>query len=167
MAEGASTYDFWEKARLKQRYLTARFHAANGMTHQQIADVYGTTEQHVWDVLASEGLATRYQGDIAQFYKLVHDADEPVVGRAKSILQEVALKHDLTLLQLKAHRRHRRIIHARQEAMYRLYDETCMSLPRIAKFVGGFDHTTVLHGCRAHARRTGLPPVLNDRKVAA
>lgn len=55
--------------------------------------------------------------------------------------------------------RHRRVVHARQEVMWLLRSMTWddgaprYSLPGIARALGIADHTTVLHGVRAHERR--------------
>ncbi len=53
----------------------------------------------------------------------------------------------------------RRIAHPRQEAMWLLRQITWgdgtprHSLPEIGRALGGLDHTTVLHGIRAHEKR--------------
>jgi hypothetical protein len=73
--------------------------------------------------------------------------------KADMILGEVAEKHDLSIFELKSHRRNARIVAARQEAMWRLSRETTLSLPQIAKKCGGFDHTTALHSIRKHEER--------------
>lgn len=79
--------------------------------------------------------------------------------RAKKILLETCEKHMISPQEIMSDRRTRRAVLARQEAMYRLRMETTWSLPRIGKFLGGKDHTTVLHGYRAHAKRYSLPLV--------
>jgi chromosomal replication initiation ATPase DnaA len=45
------------------------------------------------------------------------------------------------------------IAHPRQEAMWRMHQTGKWSLPQIGRFLGERDHTTCLHGIRAHAKR--------------
>lgn len=83
--------------------------------------------------------------------------DDPEEGtRAPTlaeIIDQVAAKHGLLPRDITKRRRHRKIVWARQEAMYRAYEETRRSLPEIGKYMGGFDHTTVWHGIHAHEKR--------------
>lgn len=73
------------------------------------------------------------------------------------ILIEVARKHSVEINDIKKvdgyASRKRRIVFARQEVFWRCCNETDKSLPYIGMFLGGFDHTTVLHGRKAYARR--------------
>lgn len=64
----------------------------------------------------------------------------------KRIVAEVCLKHKQFLLDIESDRRTMDVIKARQELMYRLRTETTWSLPRIGRFLGNRDHTTVIHG---------------------
>jgi hypothetical protein len=73
--------------------------------------------------------------------------------RWKGIILEVAYKHGIPLPVLLGRRRKKWIVAARHEAFYRLSEETTFSLPRIGQVMGGFDHTTVLHGISAHKKR--------------
>lgn len=70
-----------------------------------------------------------------------------------TIIAEVAAKHGLSITELKSRDRAWRISHPRQEAMYELSKRTRMSLPAIARSLGLTDHTTVIHGIRAHEAR--------------
>lgn len=74
-----------------------------------------------------------------------------------ALIREVAEKHGLTVAKITGNERTPRISHPRQEAFYRLRVDLRMSRPEIGNIFGGKDHTTVLHGIRAHAKRTGLP----------
>jgi chromosomal replication initiation ATPase DnaA len=80
--------------------------------------------------------------------------DPPFKGRR--IATDIAQIYGLTLRQLCTKRRHKKLSHARQHAMFAVYDGTTLGLTQISKLFGGFDHTTVLHGIRAHAKRTGI-----------
>lgn len=64
----------------------------------------------------------------------------------KRIVAEVCLKHNQFLLDIESDRRTKEVIKARHELMYRLRTETTWSLPRIGRFLGNRDHTTVIHG---------------------
>ncbi|MFZ2252668.1 MAG: helix-turn-helix domain-containing protein [Minisyncoccia bacterium] len=70
------------------------------------------------------------------------------------ILQEVAQMYDVTVEDLKGECRSHWIVHPRQHAMHMMVKTGRFSLPQIGRFLGGRDHTTVLHGYRAHEKRT-------------
>jgi len=75
------------------------------------------------------------------------------------IIREVAQKNAMSVEAMLSRGRAQTGVYARQEAMYRLRKETTLSLSQIARALGGFDHTTVLHGVAAHeARLTGEDP---------
>lgn len=71
----------------------------------------------------------------------------------REIVEEVATKHQLRVVDLCSARRGRELVWARHEAMWRLRNETNMSLPAIGRKLGGRDHTTVLHGIQKHEAR--------------
>jgi chromosomal replication initiator protein len=87
-------------------------------------------------------------------------------NKAHRIIQECARKHNVTVVEMLSIRRKKGLVVARQEAMYRLYAETSFSLPQIGAALGGRDHTTALHGVRAHAERNGLPPLVKPKASA-
>lgn len=72
-----------------------------------------------------------------------------------AILVEVAAKYGVTVLDIKSARRTRKLIIPRHEVCWRARHETLLSLPQIGRQLGGRDHTTILSGIRAHARRIG------------
>lgn len=74
-------------------------------------------------------------------------------NRGAEIVREVCKKYQISMEDLISERRHNGVVRPRQEAMYRLCTETDWSLPRIGRFLGGRDHTTVLHGKKAFAKR--------------
>lgn len=59
----------------------------------------------------------------------------------------------VTKSELRSNRRNREITFARQFVMYWTARMTAMSTPLIGKLMGGFDHTTILHGKDAYARK--------------
>jgi chromosomal replication initiation ATPase DnaA len=71
----------------------------------------------------------------------------------RQVIQQVAEKHNLTVDQVISPDRHRHIVIARHEAMWRLRQETKMSLPQIARALGRTDHTTVRWAINRHAER--------------
>lgn len=74
----------------------------------------------------------------------------------RGVITEVAERHDLTLDEIRGPGRHRWLTRPRQEAMYLLWETGRYSLSQIGYHLGKRDHTTVLHGVRAHKRRAGL-----------
>lgn len=73
----------------------------------------------------------------------------------KTIVREVAAKHDFTVSEIIGSCRARELVAARQEAFFRLRTETTMSLPMIGYRMGGKDHTTVINGINKHKARMG------------
>lgn len=88
----------------------------------------------------------------------------PVVPRTgptmRSILAEVCTDHVLPAHEVTGVRRHLPLVRARQDFMWRCRQmknpdgSYRYSLPQIGRFLG-MDHTTVLHGANAHAKRMG------------
>ncbi|GLK78019.1 hypothetical protein GCM10008171_32730 [Methylopila jiangsuensis] len=72
---------------------------------------------------------------------------------AKDIVHAICRRHNLTRAELMSERRFKHITMARQEAYWWLSKLTGWSLPRIGRLMGGFDHTTILHGVRKHQAR--------------
>lgn len=71
----------------------------------------------------------------------------------KAIAERVCEKHRISLADLKGPSRAKRYTYPRQEAMHEMYALELWSLLQIGRFLGGRDHTTVLHGVRVHERR--------------
>jgi chromosomal replication initiation ATPase DnaA len=71
----------------------------------------------------------------------------------------VAARHGLTVEELREPGRSRYVAYPRQEAMWMMRQvktangEHRFSLPQIGRYLGGRDHTTVLHGVKAHEAR--------------
>lgn len=72
-----------------------------------------------------------------------------VITRIKS---ECAEKHGVTVAKIDGPRRSEKIVHARQEAMWRAKNETNLSFPSLGKLFDR-DHTTVMWGIRQHEAR--------------
>lgn len=88
------------------------------------------------------------------------------VGPGAEIVREVAIKHGVRVAHMKGESRTAHLVRARQEAFYRLYGECAhLSMPAIGRFMGGRDHTTVLHGIKEHARRNNLPLIKKETRT--
>lgn len=72
------------------------------------------------------------------------------------IAGDVAEQYGLTLAELRQPTRSHRISHPRHHAMWALRETGKFSFPWIANFFRLRDHTTVMYGVRAHARRTAV-----------
>ena len=77
-------------------------------------------------------------------------------GKAMLTAQSIAEQYGVTVRRLMSKDRRHDIVCARQHLMATLYATGRYSLPAIGKFLGGRDHTTVLHGIRAHGKRMAM-----------
>lgn len=84
---------------------------------------------------------------------LTYGFGSPLRPTPRQIVEAVAIKNGLTRAEIMSKSRYRSIVYPRQEAMWQLRRQTRLSLPQIARHVGVKDHTTVLHGVRAHEKR--------------
>lgn len=75
--------------------------------------------------------------------------------KAAAIIAYVARRHCISVAAIKGEQRFVDVVHARQEAYYRLMKEAAMSSPEVGRALGGRDHSTVLHGAKMYATRTG------------
>jgi chromosomal replication initiator protein len=78
------------------------------------------------------------------------------------ILKLVALQFNVRTTDLKSDKRARKLSFPRQICMYLLRKHLLMSFPEIGRFMGGKDHTTILHGVSKIAElQKNDPDVLN------
>jgi chromosomal replication initiation ATPase DnaA len=70
------------------------------------------------------------------------------------IAARVAADRRVSVAELKGSRRDAWLARARQEAMWLMRQEGRWTLPQIGRFLNR-DHSTVIHGIRAHERRIG------------
>ena len=68
------------------------------------------------------------------------------------ILKLVAKHFGVTTIDIRSHRRTADIVRPRQVAMYLCRALTTRSYPDIARFLGGKDHTTIMHSVRVVAK---------------
>jgi chromosomal replication initiator protein len=76
----------------------------------------------------------------------VFSRNEPRKITCDDIIACVAVSRGVTIEDLKGPRRSNEISAPRQIVMYLARELTDMSLPRIGEFLGGRDHTTIIHG---------------------
>jgi chromosomal replication initiation ATPase DnaA len=86
---------------------------------------------------------------------------EPRRPTVREIILSVCKKHEVDIREVMSTTRTRRVVYCRMECCYEircnvLINGRPISLPEIARHLGGLDHTTVLYGIRKHAERNGL-----------
>lgn len=69
------------------------------------------------------------------------------------IAAQVAAERRISVSEMKGARRDALLAQARQEAMWLMRQQGRWTLPQIGRFFSR-DHTTVIHGIRAHEKRT-------------
>lgn len=74
----------------------------------------------------------------------------PSVVFARRTVAMCAERHGVTYNDIMSPRRNKKIVIARMEAVWRVKMGTTWSLPRIGRFFGDRDHTTILHSVRTH-----------------
>ncbi len=67
---------------------------------------------------------------------------------ARTILDAVCAFYEITIKLIKGTKRDKPIVEPRQVLMYLLKKHTGMTLDEIADFLGGRDHTTIMHGSK-------------------
>lgn len=136
-----------ELQRQRERVKAARERLImNGRAHFERANVSAAVEKIRQTQVAAK--------KISDEQKLREWFDSGIVHtKPEIILKEVATKHDCLVRDLKSDHRRRALVIARHEACWRLYREADLSLPRIGRFLGNRDHTTILHGIRQHEKR--------------
>ena len=79
-----------------------------------------------------------------------------------SILEAVAKYFAIERDSIKGRQRDRITAHARQITMFLLREETNLPLSSIGKFLGGKDHSTVLHACNRISLKINSDSVLRN-----
>jgi hypothetical protein len=72
---------------------------------------------------------------------------------ARELRDRICARYGVSQVEIVSARRSREVVRARHHLMWLLRKETHWSLPHIGRFLGGRDHTTVMHGIRAHEAR--------------
>lgn len=77
----------------------------------------------------------------------------PAPRRMADVAREVCVKYEITMAELCGVIRTKHIVDARREACYRMVKECNKSTPHIGRFLGGRDHTTVIHAVRRYEEK--------------
>lgn len=76
-----------------------------------------------------------------------------MLSQSERIMREVCHAYGLSMRQLRSDNRSPIFSWPRQVAYLRLYDETNLSLPQIARLLGKKDHTTVMYGIESGRKK--------------
>lgn len=95
-------------------------------------------------------MSEQFETGPASLWKL--NTINPNKPTMRTIAERVAAKHKLRVADLTGPERSRKYAWPRQEAMYEM-QQIGRSTPQIGEFLGGRDHTTVLHGISQHKKR--------------
>lgn len=116
--------------------------------------VYGTEiTRETLEAAKAEAWEAGYRAGEAAALKSLDYMPEPTPKSMLSVLGEVAEKYELHPDVILGTARLAHAVRARQEVMYRLHYETGRGSVQIGRFLGGRDHSTVLHGIRRHKAR--------------
>ena len=96
-------------------------------------------------------------------HKVLEPYQTPVDHSPQAILGAVAQEFGITVAELTGPRRTRRISAPRQMAMYLMRELSQLSFPQIGEFLGGRDHTTVMHGVTKIEGALQTDPQLRDK----
>ena len=85
----------------------------------------------------------------------------PLTGKdfLQQVMRDVSVTRGVSIVDIMGTSRIKHIAHARQEVAWRMRQakdtngKPRFSYPQIAEWMGGFDHTTILHAVKAHEAR--------------
>lgn len=86
--------------------------------------------------------------EVAQEVLGMYIAHSKTKVNPKQVLQKTAEYYEISYNDITGVKRSREIVVPRQVAMFIMREELDMSYPRIAKSLGGKDHTTIMHGVK-------------------
>jgi chromosomal replication initiation ATPase DnaA len=113
-----------------------------GIPAEDIAETFGISKRTVYYI--TDGVA-RERMIVVEMERQV-DIDE--------LTMRVVNEHGVSLGEMQSKSRVQKIVNARHHLMYLLRTEGDWSLKRIGFAIGGRDHSTCIHGIRAHQKRT-------------
>lgn len=113
-------------------------------------------------VIAYAGLALR-PIDLLLAQETLGDPDAFLSRDPGAVLQAVASEFRVAPVELTGPRRSHNIVVPRQAAMYLMREVCQLSFPQIGDYLGGRDHTTVMHGCEKMSQRLGEDAELRNR----
>jgi hypothetical protein len=94
----------------------------------------------------------------------VSDIQHIITGNAWELDGVKVEPFEITVKQLKGHRRKREIALVRQVSMYVARKKTNLSYPSIGRFYGGRDHTTVIHAYQKMLKAIAFGQLLMNGK---
>ena len=92
---------------------------------------------------------------------VLHPKDLPLTGKAylQQVMRDVSVTRGVSIVDIMGTSRIKHIAHARQEVAWRMrqakdeHGKPRFSFPQIAKWMGGLDHSTIVHAVKAHEGR--------------
>lgn len=85
---------------------------------------------------------------------IIHDYPKiPMIERVRRITSDVARLHGFEAAELRRSGRWRKLVYARQEAVWLVAAVTGWSTGKIGRWFGDIDHTTVIYSIRTFAQR--------------
>lgn len=129
--------------------------AGKGRTPQQVARMIGRAFADVLDAWPSAAEPVKRKEPrrmVLSLWKGLIEA-KPERVTLESLKWEVAREYGVTVEELEGQGRTRSITVPRQDLMWRMVQAKRWSLPQIGRCLGGRDHTTVMHGVKAHQAR--------------
>lgn len=85
--------------------------------------------------------------------KVIQFTEPTFVNPSDLVIYRVAMRHEVSVADIKGTSRKQRFVYARQEAAYDLRKQRNLSLTKIGQMLGGKDHTTILYAISAHEKR--------------
>jgi chromosomal replication initiator protein len=85
------------------------------------------------------------------------------VASPSKIIRRISRAMRVPVIEIMGESRNKKVVLARQACVYWMCRQTLYSLPRIGSFIGGKDHTTVLHAKRTYvAKRAKMGRTLRE-----
>lgn len=168
MSEAIDTGRFATRLRLDGAHMAhVQALSGRGLSRQNIARMTGVAEADVWRLLPAAATVDPHlagprlnriwaEQTVTELLALALRIMAAVQGPEPSpdaMVLDVAMRHGVTVADLKGPSRRRKIARARQAAMWVLRHHATLSLPKIGYLLGDRDHTTVMHGIAAHEGR--------------
>ncbi|NOX62192.1 MAG: chromosomal replication initiator protein DnaA [Chloroflexi bacterium] len=113
--------------------------------------------------LAAYARLERRPADLALAREALSPEEEILNQDPEAIIQAVADEFRITRSELVGQRRLKRFARPRQVAMYLMREVAQLSFPQIGEYLGGRDHTTVMHGYKKVSQLLADDPELRMR----
>ncbi|MEI8060935.1 MAG: chromosomal replication initiator protein DnaA [Candidatus Berkelbacteria bacterium] len=90
-----------------------------------------------------------------------HSTKRQVVS-AEKVLKTIQKFYNISIDDIVSSKRNKEVIKPRHVAMYILYNIVGLSFPEVGRELGGKDHTTIMHGCKAVNKDMGNSKQFKD-----